>query len=248
MSKPISMSAAARVLLPDWPCRPMMPGEWREVPLPMVKTLLRQCRMGGGEPLPDPITRMRALRVPFYRGWFAIEAQSRHSTEADGVVRILLGMQGHIPLDGTSPPIHDHNIRHLAIADDPLLVDDYLRFFTYAVRGDRGPFRIVERVEDFEPFEEIDPATIERLTETLTPLVRMDDDDGCQIREACVVYDGHLFKARFRIQPSGMIEMLDDDPLMSDVVAGSARYSGMWQIIPSAAHDAVSGLSRGEHT
>ena len=129
---------------------------------------------------------------------------------------------------------------------DAGLADAYLRFFTTAIRGEEGPFRIIESIEDFEPFEQIVPAARAQLPELLSPMKRLEGEDGCWVRQACVLYGGHLFEARFKIQPSGMVEMLDDKSLFADAVTGSSRFDGIWQIIPGAPHGASTGLSKGE--
>ena len=247
MSNVQSMHAAARAFFPEWPCLAMLPGEWREVPMPLVKKFLVQCgRIKPGARLPAPIARMRALRLPFYDGWFLLEGQSCHSVAAVGLFRLLLGRNRYLLLDGESTGVHAHNSVHLALKEDAGLADAYLRFFTTAIRGEEGPFRIVESIDDFEPFEQIVPAARPRLPELLSPIKRLEDEDGCWVRKACVLYGGHLFEARFRIQRSGMVEMLDDKPLFTDAVTGSAHYDGIWQIIPGARHNASTGLSKGE--
>ena len=70
-------------------------------------------------------------------------------------------------------------------------------------------------------------------------MIRLDGQDGCWIRKALVLYAGNLFESTFKVQPSGMVEMLDDEPVFLNAVSGSAQYEGIWQIIPDARHNAT---------
>ncbi|MEM6945914.1 MAG: hypothetical protein AAF565_19385, partial [Pseudomonadota bacterium] len=47
-------------------------------------------------------------------------------------------------------------------------------------------------------------------------------------------YGPALVRARFRIQPSGQVEMLDDTPL-ADGLPPAAAHHGIWRWIPDAA-------------
>ena len=43
------------------------------------------------------------------------------------------------------------------------------------------------------------------------------DDNGNWMCDAVVYYSNALFIANFSVQPSGMIEMLDDEPIAADL-------------------------------
>lgn len=114
------------------------------------------------------------------------------------------------PLSGTSPPIHGFNhqvVRRFA----PGTVLDYLRFFCWAVWGEEGPFWIVDGPAD-PPLAPL-RAELEPLVPELPPASFQDvDEKGRFCCAACVGYGNTLFRANFRIDPSGMVEMLDDEP------------------------------------
>lgn len=128
-------------------------------------------------------------------------------------------------LDGTSGPIHELNERRLDCFS-PSEVRDYVRFFCQFVHGDEGPFRIIEprkkgdellpklsryagRVEDdqrmllsYEIGDRAEPLTIERFTPGGQAHVR-----------GLVFYGENIFRALFSVDPEGLIEMVDDEPL-----------------------------------
>ena len=45
------------------------------------------------------------------------------------------------------------------------------------------------------------------------------NDDGHFLCDAIVFYSNALFLSNFAIQPSGMIEMMEDDPLVTDLTS-----------------------------
>lgn len=116
-------------------------------------------------------------------------------------------------LNGTSPPIHEANLRApLRLTAETVL--DYLSFFCFFVRGEEGPFFLLERADHpiltFEPDEET-----EQMLHTLAraPTYQGQDQNGHFLCSGIVFYGNALFEASFAVQPSGMVEMLDDDPV-----------------------------------
>lgn len=129
-------------------------------------------------------------------------------------------------LDGASTAIHEAN------EADPIMVTehnalDYLRFFCYFVHGDEGPFFIVEDL-DHPALEasQLDEATSRLLQETMRPAA-LDGTtaDGHLAASALVLYGSSLFCAHFALSCTGMIEMLDDEP-----IAANLPITGVWQL------------------
>lgn len=225
-----------RCAMPDWPCQPIIAGAWREVPRPIVSALRSQsarCEGLGARPLPDPIERMRALRLSFYPGWLLLEALSQYSSDASGVFRLLLGPAGYEILDGQSPIIHQINGSHLVLAGKSTTIDQYVRFFAGVIRGQAGPFRIVEDSADLEPSQSVAASARGRVAELIKPMTRHRSKRKTFVREATVLYGRNLFRATFRVARSGMVEMVDDDPLFENFVAEPPSYDGIWQVFPS---------------
>lgn len=120
-------------------------------------------------------------------------------------------------LDGTSPPIHHANAAapiRLTSAD----VWDYLRFFCFFVRGELGPFYVIEdRADPNWPTQLSQPLqfTLERVCRA-TDRHPAANAEGRYKFETLVNYGGHFFEASFEVQASGMVEMVDDLPIVSE--------------------------------
>jgi hypothetical protein len=149
---------------------------------------------------------------------FRHEALFLTSTDADKGAELVF-------LDGSSTPVHEFNETRLDMFA-PSAVRDYVRFFCQVVHGDEGPFRIIEppmngrevlpllggyasrdeaerpELLTYESGDRAEPMRIERFT------------PGGQVHvRALVFYGKNIFRALFAVDPAGMIEMLDDEPL-----------------------------------
>ena len=119
-------------------------------------------------------------------------------------------------LDGTSPPIHQMNAEApIKLNEDNIL--DYLRFFCFFVRGEEGPFLVSETMDTYG-LPDMDETTSKAVEGVLRPATfEGKNDEGHYMCDAIVFYSNALFLANFAIQQSGMIEMLEDDPLVQDL-------------------------------
>ena len=117
-------------------------------------------------------------------------------------------------LDGTSPPIHMLNaVVPLMLTE--ALAASYLRFFCFFVRGDEGPFHICAEAAD-----PLLPAEATDVTQHVEPPRSYGVDSDGQFRLSAPVYYGDaVFRSDFLVSPTGMIEMLEDQPLATDLPA-----------------------------
>ncbi len=122
-------------------------------------------------------------------------------------------------LNGTSPPIHEVNAKApVKITEENVL--DYLRFFCFFVRGEEGPFLIAENLEDQNMPKHMDDKTRSVIENVIRPAsYEGRNEQGHYLCDAVVYYSNALFIANFAVQPSGMIEMLDDEPIASDLTS-----------------------------
>ncbi|CAN5440843.1 hypothetical protein BH10ACI4_BH10ACI4_28260 [soil metagenome] len=126
-------------------------------------------------------------------------------------------------LNGSSPPIHEVN------AKAPVRLTEenagyYLSFFCLFVQGDEGPYYIIHNLSD-----ELLPAGVASSQNagnppgrTLPGLFRRPkylgkSDGGFWRFSTLVYYSDAIFLADFEVQPSGMVEMVDDQPLITDL-------------------------------
>ena len=156
--------------------------------------------------------------LPFYSSTVILRVMDPTWAERDLVVYYLLRDQGRLfRLNGQSPNIHEVN------AADPITIDrsnalDYLRFFCFFVHGEEGCFYIAETLDDPMMPTAFDTATQETLSKAVRPAQLNDSENSDGIdATATVFYSNALFTGSFRIQPSGMVEMLDDEPLAGDL-------------------------------
>ncbi len=129
-----------------------------------------------------------------------------------------LTMQGNLyRLNGTSPPIHEVNAQApIKITEENVL--EYLRFFCFFVRGEEGPFLIAESMDDPDIPKNMDAQTRAVMEGVLRPSTYEGrNEKGEFLCDGVVFYSNALFLANFSVQPGGMIEMLNDEPVAGDL-------------------------------
>jgi hypothetical protein len=120
-------------------------------------------------------------------------------------------------LNGTSPPIHEVNaLAPVKISEENVL--EYLRFFCFFVRGEEGPFLIAESMDNPDLPKDMDDKTRSVVEGTIREAsFEGINEQGFFLCDGVVFYSNALFIANFAIQPTGMIEMLDDEPIAADL-------------------------------
>ncbi len=164
-------------------------------------------------------TQVHWRKLPFYQDDSAALIRVRDPNWINQKLVIYYMVHNGMPyrLNGTSPPIHDLNSKvPITITDDNVL--EYLRFFCFFVRGEEGPFYIAETMDD--PNMPEDQATRSVVGGTIRPATyEGKNEKGYYLCDAVVFYSNALFIANFEIQPGGMIEMLDDEPIAGELPA-----------------------------
>lgn len=162
-------------------------------------------------------TEVKWRALPFYETTVLIRMRDETWGKKNLGIYYLAREGDLTRLDGTSLPIHDTNrSAPIALNEDNIL--DYLRFFCFFVRGDDGPFLVSENLDDPGMPQTLDPATARAVEGTLRPATYEGKNaEGYYMCDAIVYYANALFLANFAIQPTGMIEMLEDNPLLQDL-------------------------------
>lgn len=192
--------------------------EWRAVA--DLDGLRRMLAMADSRVTLDASVTARERDLPMYD---AVKLVCLTSPKWRAGVRICyLVLAGELfRLDGSSSPIHDVNAKApITLNDQNILF--YMSFFCFFVRGDEGPFYIVHDMADgmlppgfVEGAGEKKPADVFR-----EPKVDDRTEDGAWRVSGLVLYSNALFLADFKIDPSGMMEMVDDTPLIQDLPGG----------------------------
>ena len=116
-------------------------------------------------------------------------------------------------LDGDSPPIHSMNAKTTPAFNDENVLS-YLRFFCHFVHGENGPFAIVQSADDsIVP----DNAPEQMLALMPRPARLLKRDEQGYHCEALVWYAEDLYLSNFIVRESGMVDMIEDEVLASEL-------------------------------
>lgn len=161
-------------------------------------------------------TKVSWRPLPFYDQVVLIRVQDS-GWAPENLTLYYLTLEGNLfRLNGTSPPIHEVNAAApIKVTEDNVL--EYLHFFCFFVRGEEGPFLIVEDIDN--PYlPEMDDKTHTVIEGSVRPAsYEGQNEQGYYLCDGIVFYSNALFIANFAVQPSGMIEMLDDQPIAPDL-------------------------------
>lgn len=162
-------------------------------------------------------TQVHWRTLPFYDQVALIRVKEPSWTNQNLYIYYLTDQGNLFRLNGTSPPIHEVNAKApIKVTEENIL--EYLRFFCFFVRGEEGPFYVAESMEDPNMPTEMDDTTRSVIEGTIRPAsFEGVNDQGHFLCDAVVFYSNALFIANFAVQPTGMIEMLDDEPIAADL-------------------------------
>jgi len=163
-------------------------------------------------------TALEAARLPFYQDGVRLIRATDPTWPVEALwLYFLAAADGFHRLDGKSGAIHKVNAGSIRLEPDNVLA--YLRFFCFFVRGERGPFFVAE--------SEALPEVAELASGKVRDAVALfghpswyngQGEDGFHA-SAAILYGNDLFAADLCIHPEGMIEMLDDLSLASELGA-----------------------------
>ncbi len=162
-------------------------------------------------------TQVHWRMLPFYETVALIRVKDPNWVNKKLTIYYLTDQGNLFRLNGTSPPIHEVNAKApIKVTDENVL--DYLRFFCYFVRGEEGPFYIAESMDDPNMPQEMDDTTRSVIEGTVRECsFEGKNEQGHYLCDAVVFYSNALFIANFAVQPTGMIEMMDDEPIAADL-------------------------------
>jgi hypothetical protein len=173
--------------------------------------------IGGKYKVSAATTKVDYRMLPFYDQVAMIRVKDPAWTPKNLYIYYLTDQGNLYWLNGTSPPIHEVNAKApVKITDDNVL--EYLKFFCFFVRGEEGPFLIAETMNDPYIPKNIDDKTRSVIEGTIRAAsYEGKNEKGQFMCDAVVYYSNALFIANFAVQPGGMIEMLDDEPIAADL-------------------------------
>lgn len=216
--------AAARPRM-DWARTPGVAGDWRELAPDEAADFLilasAACRFGA-EQTPLALAwwcdRVRVRDMACHGGALLAEVQGYAAGGRPGLASLYMTSRSITAGDGQSVWIHDLNDREPPRLHSEQACTDYLRLFLNQVRNEGKRFESVETEAELLQRAR-DPEALSRL---IAPHVRPIErtgtgEDGFVNLEATVCYGDALFTAVFQLTPTGLIEMIDDHELMTDL-------------------------------
>lgn len=191
---------------------------WTPVEGEELAGFLEQVNPIGGKYKVSPATTKADYRMlPFYDQVAMIRVKDPAWTPKNLYIYYLTDQGNLYWLNGTSPPIHEVNAKApVKITDDNVI--EYLRFFCFFVRGEEGPFLIAESMDDPYMPKNIDDRTKSVIEGTIRPAsYEGRNETGNFLCDAVVFYSNALFIANFAVETGGMIRMVDDEPIATDL-------------------------------
>ena len=191
---------------------------WNAVPGDELAGFLEQIdQIDGKYRVSSETTQVHWRMLPFYDQVALIRVKDPNWTNPKLNIYYLTDQGNLFRLNGTSPPIHEVNAKApIKVTEENVL--DYLRFFCFFVRGEEGPFYVAETMDDPNMPADMDDTTRSVIEGTIRPATFEGvNEQGHYLCDAVVFYSNALFIANFAVQPTGMIEMLDDDPIAADL-------------------------------
>jgi len=206
------------VAVADFSLPPLVPDNWQTMTgaeAQRFNALLRNELQRLDLPV-GTFLQARSRPLPFYDGGQLVEVETRHTNGVSGIYTAIKHPQGITVLTGKSDVIHALNRRIPVRLDNAQKAEDYLRFFAGSITGDLGPFSIVESAGEIIWTRQAILRDHRRASEIIEP-VRMGRKGRLWTASATVKYGDTLFAANFEIQPGGMVRMIDDTVLASDL-------------------------------
>ena len=176
--------------------------------------------------LSDATTQVDVCKLDWYDEYRLLRFMDPTWTNSRLRLYYLLGPEAELfRLNGASPPIHEVNAKApIKLNEENVL--SYLIFFCFFVRGDEGPFYLLESMDD-PLLEEVRNASPENqsmwttravIEGTVRPVTLEGSNEfGHYQCEGATFYSNAMFIASFSVQPTGMIEMLEDEPIAADL-------------------------------
>ncbi|MEL6652397.1 MAG: pentapeptide repeat-containing protein [Bacteroidota bacterium] len=192
---------------------------WSEVPESHLEELIKRVSPVDGKYRLDLETsRVFQRNLPFYKNVRLLAFIDPSWSNPNLVIYYLKDKDSLYRLNGTSTPMHEVNAKApIKLNEDNVL--EYFRFFLFMLRdGDKKPFRLLENIEVSELSGDLDKAS-KILMEDAIRSASFDglDDENNFLLSGTVLYENYIAIVNSKVQLNGMIEFLDDEPIVEDL-------------------------------
>lgn len=218
----------------DLPIRRLIPGDWKLIPPEPAMRLSQRFRDSVGpsflarfDRTELRLERVRAMPLSCYPRHLLCEQQVMLYGEVTAAA-FIFGDEGVTLLDGSSAPLHDLNEAVPLNLANEAFVREYVRLFCSAVHGGDGRFQLIESEDDLLPYADGDTA---QFAKHVVPPALHKAGDHWRLK-GTVRYGRSLFRAEFRLESSGNIEMVDDEPQEVTLPCGPDRFNQYFRGLP----------------
>lgn len=192
--------------------------KWETTPDDQIEELFYRINpVDGLYPVSLETTSVRIRSLPFYDEVLLVRLTDPNWEQSDLTIYYLFLDDTLYRLNGRAYAMQEVNsVAPLKLTESNVL--DYLRFFTFFVRGDDGQFAIVEDMESPYIPHDIDQHSRKALEKYIRPAEIEDKtEQGSFLCTALVYYATSLFIGKFDVSVTGQIEMLGDEPVAADL-------------------------------
>jgi hypothetical protein len=194
-------------------------------------TIPQDCLASSGKAEKTVVTVQRRA-LPFYPGHRLYKILDRRGGRPRQTQILFAPREAEIPegLDRLIPLNDESDTQHMLNSIyKPHLTGleaiEYLDFFCDALSGGDGAFHVVETAEDVR-WRGQAPEQLRIVKEVVTPIRLWSAMDANPlILDAVLTYAGTLFHAEFKVDPSGSVEMLNDQPLFERLEIAPELFS-----------------------
>jgi len=223
-SRPIDLcNEEMRVFLGNPPCAAPLPAAvswdsniaWAPFPRNELAVLEKQLRseklLSTMDGLEDGLADVSVDRgfLSFYKQAELLRIVSPKWTQKDRSFYYIRVNDRLFRLNGSSPPIHEIN-RAAPLALTIRNALDYLRFFCFFVRTQKGPFLIAESPDQRELSGDLSAPDRAKIARLAHPSWLIDEQDNAFYAASLVYYGSELSGAEFEMQKTGGVKMVNE--------------------------------------
>lgn len=202
-----------------WAAPPLIPGDWKELPLSDCCALLARLSAAELELNMEPTAffvgyqRARATILADIPNWLLIEAEAMLPDEHTGYRAFFYGP------GSTLIPVHWTGATLLALfrkiprnARTPEFLRTYFKIFCSLMVGEGGRFIAIESLEELATWHDGKAEAPVGNNNRISSIEIRQTDDGL-IAKAHLLFVGQVFRAEFLMHDDGSVEMLDEQAL-----------------------------------
>jgi len=219
----------------SWPAPPIVPGNWRDLSGDVaLDTVIAVCEWLEDErdirnlAIDWSIDRVRVRPLSCYEDTVLVEMGGHAGFGRPGLINVVIHEDGMALLNGRSATIHDLNEDLSPLLTTPLQRLDYVQLFMNWVHGEDGRFQPVG--QETELISRLLPGSdASALTTALMPFEESgptEDSPAIARFTGTVLYGASLFRSVMALSPGGLMEMIDDEPLATDMPVREESLAG----------------------